>query len=1019
MNRPLKLSRLPLLGVVLGFALAFAGCATTPGGVNPVTGGPAALDADSVADTAPQAAAAEPDVAIETINVVGEGDKVLIETKGSVKYTVFRLSEPPRLIVDMPGVSLDNVSEPIAVDNDFIGVIETASYGGEDNIGRITIGLREGVDHEVKSGDGSILVSLARDVLVSEPGVEGDLAAASEGDVEESPLAQDMEGDAPVSGVQTPAASEAFPAVEMVERAISESLRPATMVVSLSTENIGASTVVRITADGAVGNYNAFELEDPSRVVLDLWGVDNSIGSSRVPVDTEELAGVRIGRHPEKTRIVFDSDLPAPPNHSIEKSGDTIVVTFGETAVEAAPAADLEEPLVVASIPSDIEASTAAEPEPVAAADAEETIFEGAVAEGTAPVASVAPVEGGEQAAAPAIEAQATEPAAEPAAAPVDTGEQVAAEAPAWDETPAVEAPAAPAPPVRPEAVASVEITDVDFNKFPDRGTLTVTATGETAFTITEADEGRTLVIDIADAAIPEGLERTLDATRLSTPVRTISSYQSAVAPRKTVRVLVRLDEPTHYDAVENAGVLRVDFPLKAAEAGEVITDENIAAMTGAAGEGPAYTGRRIDLDMTEANISDVLRLMAEVSNLNIIASDDVTGTISLRLKGVPWDQAFDLILKAKGLDKVQEGNVIRVAPAEKVRQERESAIAAVRADEKLEELKLEFIPVNYASAQDLVEHVTNVLTERGSVTSEPRTNTLIVKDITKGIEAARNLISKLDTVIPQVLIEARIIEATSSFARDLGVQWGLEFESSGNVMTNTFGALPDTTFPGTPQNSGSITVPSAFGASSGTENFAVNLPATGTAGALGGLGFIFGKLGNNPLLLDLRLTAGEQEGRLKTISRPKVTTLDNKEAKIEQGESIPFETTSASGTATTFIDANLSLTVTPHITPDGSVLMKIKASRNSIGTFRTASGEPSINKKEASTEVLVRDGETTVIGGIVVSDTNNTDKGIPFFKDIPLLGWIFKNKSTSDTQTELLIFLTPTIIKERVAGAS
>ena len=176
-------------------------------------------------------------------------------------------------------------------------------------------------------------------------------------------------------------------------------------------------------------------------------------------------------------------------------------------------------------------------------------------------------------------------------------------------------------------------------------------------------------------------------------------------------------------------------------------------------------------------------------------------------------------------------------------------------------------------------------------------------------------------------------------------------------------------------------------------------------------MGFVFGTSGDNPMILDLRLTAGEQAGLLKTISRPRITTLNNKEAKIEQGESIPFETTSASGTATTFIDANLSLTVTPHITPDGSVLMKIKASRNSIGTFKTSTGEPSINKKEAQTEVLVRDGETTVIGGIVISDSLDSDSGIPYLKDIPLLGWLFKSKSVSDKQTELLIFITPTIL--------
>ncbi|MBE9528529.1 MAG: type IV pilus secretin PilQ, partial [Proteobacteria bacterium] len=197
----------------------------------------------------------------------------------------------------------------------------------------------------------------------------------------------------------------------------------------------------------------------------------------------------------------------------------------------------------------------------------------------------------------------------------------------------------------------------------------------------------------------------------------------------------------------------------------------------------------------------------------------------------------------------------------------------------------------------------------------------------------------------------------------------------------------------------------------------AVNMPATGTAGTLGALGFMLGRAGTNPLLLDLRLTAGEQAGKLRTISRPRIITMDNKQAEISQGEKIPFETVSASGTTTTFVDASLRLIVTPHITPDGSVLMKIVATRNSIGAIRSGSGDPSINTKEASTEVLVRDGETTVIGGIVVSDTNDTSKGVPFLKDIPMLGWLFKSSSVSDSQTELLIFITPTIMLNKTVG--
>lgn len=928
MNTPDRRLKRPLLGVILAGALVFSGCtAANTSRVNPVSGGspPVAVSEERVAaaEKPASATAAGFPMSIRSIDVVGDGDRVFIGTDGPLKYTVFRLSEPSRLIVDMPGVDLEDVAGSIEVNNDYISEIKAVSYGGADNIGRITIGLKNGIDHEVKSGDDSILVSLKKNVFISGFTSENPVVKASAGTVI-----------GPSGGVNT---GDPFPAVEKIEKEVAKSLIPATMLVSVATESLGSNTVVTITANGALGNYNAFELDDPSRIVLDVWGVDNSIGKKTVSVGNDKLKSVRIGKHPDKTRIVFDSNLPDPPTHYIEKAGDKLVVTIGEKA-------RLADRVNVASVDFESVDEQAASEEPV------------------------------------------------PAPAPME-----------------------PVPFL--ESVAKVEVTNVSFRKLPEKATLTIATTGETDFNIEETNDGRTIVVDIADASIPEALSRTLDASRLETPVKTVSSYQESVLPKKTVRVLIKLDKPAKYEVSEQAGVFKIDFPLVAEKAGavkdgEVITEETMASLMAAAGEQKEFTGKRIDLDMTDANISDILRLMAEVSDLNIIASDDVTGTISLRLKNVPWDQAFEIILKAKGLDKMVEGNVVRVAPEAKIRQEREAAIAAVKADEKLESLKLEFIPINYAKADELIEHVQNVLTERGSVTSESRTNTLIVRDIRKGIDSAKDLVTKLDTVIPQVLIEARIVEATTSFARDLGIQWGVNYGTGGNVSTETFGA---TTTAG--QVETLAQTPNSAFTMSGGDKFAVNLPASGSAGTLGALGFLFGKLGQNPLLLDLRLTAGEQEGMLKTISRPKITTLDNKEAKIEQGESIPFETTSAAGTATTFIDANLSLTVTPHITPDGSVLMKIKASRNSIGSFRTSSGEPSINKKEASTEVLVKDGETTVIGGIVVSDNSDTDRGIPVLKKIPILGWFFKSRSVSDSQTELLIFLTPTIIKDQIIG--
>ncbi len=727
----------------------------------------------------------------------------------------------------------------------------------------------------------------------------------------------------------------------------------------LSKSPKGAS--FRIKADGAIGSYNSFELDTPSRVIVDLWGVSNSSGKEFMKVGNRFVRAVRIGSHSDKVRLVFDSPGKALPVYNITKTDSSLVVAFGGEAVAAKEKAALVQTALVDKPKDDMLSKELAGNAAKAAPAAAQAVA--AVAE--------------------------TEPA------------------PSVDATTVPEKAQAEVK----EEKTLVEVEGVDYKGVGGNGRLTVVSTGKTAYTVKESDDGKTVVLDISGATIKEELIRTLDASKLNTPVQSISSYQQSVEPFD-VRVLVRLSDKASYEVKEDNGTLTIDFISPAAQA--AVKESAIAAMP------DGYSGKRIDLDMVDVNITDILRLLAEVSNLNIIASDDVKGTISLRLKNVPWDHAFDLILRSKDLDKTRDGNIIRVAPAAKLRQEKEAALAALKAHEALEALKIEFIAVNYAKASELEPQIKGVLTDRGSVMSEVRTNTLIVKDIRSGIDATKELVKKLDTVIPQVLIEARIVEAESSFARDLGIQWGVDAQNGQNTSTNIFGASTQAgqmpPFPSNPALS-PLTPEPSFTARRGVQNYAINLPASGSAGVAGALGFVMGKVGPDPIILDLRLTAGEQEGHLKTISRPRITTMDNKEAKIEQGEEIPFSTTSATGTLTVFKKASLSLTVTPHITPDGSVLMKIIATRDSIGTFRTALGEPSINKKESSTEVLVKDGETTVIGGIVISDKSEIERGIPYLMHIPVIGWFFKTKSISDIQKELLIFITPTIIKEKVVG--
>jgi type IV pilus assembly protein PilQ len=342
------------------------------------------------------------------------------------------------------------------------------------------------------------------------------------------------------------------------------------------------------------------------------------------------------------------------------------------------------------------------------------------------------------------------------------------------------------------------------------------------------------------------------------------------------------------------------------------------------------------------------------------------------------------------------------VATFANITKQQDDEAHAKEASIKAEDLVTKVIYVNYAKAEELAATMKKNLSPRGDITVDERTNTMIVKDIERHVNEVVALAKTLDAQTPQVQIEARIVQADTSFARSLGIQWGAGF--TGINSNNVIGIQGINTAPGVTQPGFGTFVP----------NFAVNMPANVSGlNAVPSVGFNFGRFTDNPINLDLRLSAGELNGLTKTISSPKITTLNNVKAKIEQGESIPYQTSSSNtGPTTTFVDANLTLEVTPHITPDRSIIMKVKAARNSIGSFSGPAG-PSISKREALTTVLVKDGETTVIGGIFVDESKNTETGIPLLSKIPILGWLFKNEAKTDTKNELLIFLTPKIVTD------
>ncbi|MCB9551508.1 MAG: type IV pilus secretin PilQ [Myxococcales bacterium] len=424
------------------------------------------------------------------------------------------------------------------------------------------------------------------------------------------------------------------------------------------------------------------------------------------------------------------------------------------------------------------------------------------------------------------------------------------------------------------------------------------------------------------------------------------------------------------------------------------------------------YSGRKINVDIKDGDIHNILRLLAKEGNVNIVTSDEVDGTVTMHLKLVPWDQALDIILRTKGLDMVREGDIIRVAPAEMIAKEREYELKQLEVKEKLKPLEIKLITVNHASAADLLPRIKSVLSNRGTVEQDERTNTLILKDIDDHLDAAEDLIRRLDTQTPQVLIEARIVEVQDLDEIELGIQWGFDA-----IFSAATGNPTGLRFPSSVGIGGGADDPQApTEGNSANPNYVVNLPAAAGLGSGGALGVTLGSV-DSTFNLNLRLSALENRGTVKILSSPKIATLDNKQAEIKQGVTIPIAQISANGVQTVFIDAVLKLLVTPHVTQDGNIYLEVETENNTPDFQNVgARGDPTILTKVAKTELLLRDGDTTVIGGIYTSQAGYNRSEVPYLSQIPILGLLFRDYRQSDRRSELLIFVTPRIINRAAA---
>jgi type IV pilus assembly protein PilQ len=492
----------------------------------------------------------------------------------------------------------------------------------------------------------------------------------------------------------------------------------------------------------------------------------------------------------------------------------------------------------------------------------------------------------------------------------------------------------------------------------------------------------------------------------LPTPVAGASESKEEVAPAADAAPSVESSESSK--SQDFPAPRRVeDGKIKPAVVSQEIPTTNLTDGTSILTEldTKVYTGRRVSLEFQNADVQDIIRLIADVSKLNIITSDAVKGSLTLKLIDVPWDQALDIILTTLGLDKVQHGNIIRVAPAEALKKERETALANDKAAKQLEPLKLKLININYATGSELQARIKNLLSERGTVDVDDRTNTLIVKDIKENLTRIESLIKVLDTQTPQVRIESRIVQANDNFSRNFGIQWGPSLN-----LNDTNGKSRDFQFPREITGAG---VPSGD-AGTTLSGWAVDA-ATSSKGSQ--LGFRLGSV-SDIFDLDLRLSYAEIESVGRVISRPNITVLDNRTARIIQGTKIPFLSSSSSGANVSFQEAGIEIQVTPHITNDGSVLMKINT-RSNEPQSGDVGGNRIISIREATTEMLVKSARTAVLGGVFKTVETNSETGVPFMKDLPVVGWLFKGRDQSKNREELLIFITPYILSDNRSAAT
>jgi len=780
------------------------------------------------------------------------------------------------------------------------------------------------------------LVKDSEAVLTSTPSVPGELRVTFPALVDSMPTAASVPLNPLIDEPVAPIADTATIAPNNITDTSKSKLK------SIKTIN---NTIV-LELEGAITDFKTFRLSKPDRYVVDLMDVQSELSTRLLPLNSSGVASARVGLYPDKVRVVLDAVNGTFPDASAVKTSDGVVITLNNnksidensnTKLTATHSDKTVVPVTAQEVkgPTDFKAS---------------------------PDSYHAPLE--------------------------KTSNKT----------------------TKTKSSATVEM--IDFQVVDGTSRIAIKVNGEIAADQPVKSSGF-ITLTLKNTSLPKNLQRSLETHSFVTPVLRVTPLMVKVKTGTDTKVRIAMRSAAPYETRQEGDMLFIDIknpegmtadklaietmdskPRPARQIVSKSRDEELSSEFIPATDSTAkqvdtvhkYKGRKVTLEFADAEVRKIFQLLSEVSNKNFVLGDDVTGAISLKLVNVPWDQALDIILDTKGLDKREDGNIILIKGKGKFKSQAEEEQEIKKALIKAIELKTETFNINYADITTIAAQFNSLKSDRGMISQDARTNKVIVKDIPQNLIDMRKLLVQLDVPEKQVMIEARIVEASSSFTRNLGVNWGVHFRDGSasflgiNSLDTGFGGLTSA-----PPTSGTGTSPG------------------------GSMGISFGTLSSN-IQLDMRLNAAASAGMVKIVSTPKVATLNNKTAKITQGQQIPYTSSTSDKVETKFIEAALSLEVTPHINANGTIGMKIDAKNDSPGQS-TGSGAPPINKKQATTEMLLRDGETTVIGGIYVDSDNTSDDGVPYLMDIPLLGKLFKTNNKTKTKTELLIFITPRIL--------